>query len=391
MTIMPLNERKTKFILIIIFSAGALTYYHSELMILLFTFIPTAIYIVNMKLRLWKRFRPWLCYLAFSFLVVFLGFDPVVGQYLSWGSFSTGANFFIDYLIYLFSTFTSGGNSGYLSAYAGDPLWPLKRLNNLLMIFWSILPLLFYFALFIVHFIQKKKNRSSNNLFTFITERLKKYPYIFLGFIVIGLSWTFIYLPLGYLDLGNIFWYFSIPSIMIILAIASYLQNHKNKILRFFKFILPCLVAFSLVFSSFLTVYIFVVDTQNPYKTEGYGLTEPSLDFIVSRSGNAIIASQSTSLGAQAFFKAVLEDKSDQIIIISLDATQFEALANGSKLNTIATVIVIPNSVTNSRLLGEYGVAVKPPQPDFFGYVNERRDLNKIYDDRNIIVYSVKK
>ena len=391
MTIMSLNDRKTILILITIFSAGALTYYHTELMILLFTFIPTAIYILNMKLKVSKRIRPSLFYLAFSFLGVFLGLDVIVYQYLSWGGFSTGINFLLGYAHYLFSTLASGGNSGYLSAYAGNPLYRLMRLNSLVEISFSVLPLLLYLALAAVHFAPKKLRRSSDDLFIYITERLKKYPYVFLGFIVIGIAWAFVYLPLSYIDIGDIYWYFSIPSIMVILSIASYLGNHRNRVLRFFKFILPSLIVFALLLSSFLAVYVYVADNQNPYKTQTYGIDESSLNFIASNSNNTIIASQSTSLQAQAFYQVVLSGKSDQISIIGLDATQFEALENGSKLNTAATTIIVPNSVTTSTVLGEFGVATMPPQPNFFDSVNKRADLNKIYDDGNNVIYSVEK
>jgi hypothetical protein len=389
MTIRPLNDRKTILILITIFSAAALTYYQSELMILLFTFVPTVIYILNMKLKVSKRIRPSLFYLAFSFLAVFLGLDVVVYQYLSWGSISTGITFFLGYVHYLFSELTGGANSGYLSAYVADPLVSLTRLSALVAVSFSILPLLLYLALAAVHFAPKKLGRSSDDLFTYVTVRLKKYPYVFLGFIVIGLAWAFVYVPLGFFDIGDIFWYFSIPSIMVILSIASYLRDHRNRVLRFFKFMLPILVAFALLLSSFLSVYVFVADNQNPYKTQTYGLDESSLNFVASNSNNTIIASQSQILQAQAFYEVFLSGKSDQITIIGLDATQFEALENGSKLNTVATTIIVPTSVTTTRLLGDYGVAIMPPHPNFFGSVNKREDLNIIFDDGNNVVYSV--
>jgi hypothetical protein len=383
MTIMPLNDRKTVFILIAIFSAGALTYYHSELMILLFTFIPSAIYILNLKLKVSKRIRPWFFYLALSFLVIFIGLDNIVYQYLNWGSFSNSVNFFLGYI-------SNGGNTSQISAFAGNPLWQLLRLNLLLEISFSILPILFYFALAAIHVAPKKLSASSNNLFNYVTAGLKKYVYIFLGFIIIGIAWAFVYVPLGYFDIGNIFWYFSIPSIMIILSVASYLGNHRNRVLKSLKFILPIFVACALLLSSLLAVYVYIVDTQNPYKTQTYGLNEASLNFVVSNSNNTTIASQSTMLQQQAFYQVVLGGKPDQIIVFGLSDSQFGALANGSKLNTRATIIIVPTSITTTRVLGQFGVSILPPQPNFFEIVDKQNYLDKIYDDGNNIVYSFK-
>jgi hypothetical protein len=387
---MPLNDRKTTLILFTIFSAGALTYYHSELMIMLFTFIPAAIYILNLKLKISKRIRPSLFYLALSYLGIFLGLDFIVYQYLSWGGFGTGINFLLGYAHYLSSTLASGGNSGYLSAYAGNSIWPIMRLNSLVEISFSILPLLVYLSLAAVHFAPKKLRRSNNDLFTYITERLKKYPYVFLGFIAIGIAWAFVYLLLSYIDIGDIYWYFSIPSIMVILSIASYFGNHRKRVLRLFKFILPSLIVFALLLSSFLAVYVYVADNQNSYKNQTFGINESSLNFIALNSNNTILAAQSTSLQAQAFYQVVLSGKSDQISVIALDATQFEALENGTNLNSDATTIIIPNSVTTNTLLGNFGVAIMPPQPNFFDSVNKQADLNKIYDDGNNVIYAVK-